>query len=115
VTLIDNPGFNDTRGISNSDIKKEIFKAIVQGNGKTTLDAVLLFQSCQADSFYFQDLVKKAQEIFGPSVKDSLVVVFTKHVSNPGFATEGMAECQKLGLRSFKWESVDISPVEMKA
>ncbi|TNV82871.1 hypothetical protein FGO68_gene13767 [Halteria grandinella] len=113
VSLIDNAGFNDSRAISNSDIKDGIFKAIVKGNSKNTIDAVLLFQSCQTDFFSFQDLAKKAKQIFGPSIRNQLVVVFTKHVKNPEFAKEGMMECKKLGLRSFLWESVDISPYSM--
>ncbi|TNV82963.1 hypothetical protein FGO68_gene1107 [Halteria grandinella] len=113
VTMIDTQGLNDTRGTSNSDIERGISKAVIRGGTKGTIDAVLLFQSCQVDSFGYKDLVRKAKEIFGPSIQSSLVVLFTKHIQNPDFAEEGMADCKKQGLRSFLWESIDISKSKM--
>ena len=57
----------------------------------------------------------KAQEIFGPTVKDSLVVIFTKCAYKPDFAAEGKAECLKFGLKSHIWESVDITTANLAA
>ena len=78
ISLIDVPGFYDSNlRVSNEEILQQI-KGKVASSGNTQIDALLVFESMQADARKINITMRQAYQLFGKSIMDSTIVVTTK-------------------------------------
>jgi GTP-binding protein EngB required for normal cell division len=84
VKLVDTPGFNDTKGLTNDEITKMIM-TFIEKSGSRTLIGFILVQSCRRNRVMLREVyrsLKVAKEL--PNMENSCILVVTNMASyNP--------------------------------
>ena len=116
INFLDTIGLGDTSVTYTDEEIQELVKAeLLTKTICDQIDGVIILENPNSPSIQINQTYYKILKIFGPKVRDSIVVVISQVASVshiPEAIDERIVECQKLDVPFIEWESKSISDEE---